>query len=299
VPRFSFAYERVLGTSLELQVEAWFPHLAQRARDAALAELDRLEPLFSSFNPQSTLSQWQQTPGVPVPLPPEFLDLLSVSQFWHQKSLGAFHPGVESLTRLWKTGEVPSPEDLALVREQLAQPLWTIEGDRATLHTPCALTLNSIAKGYIIDWAASAALRVRGVSSVLLNVGGDLCLRGRREAEVGITDPFCVAENAPPLARVRLKDAALATSGGYRRGVEVGGKWHSHLLDPRTGLPVEHVVSVSALAPCATVADVLATICSVRQPDESLTLLEAFPECAVLIVTPEGERHRSACWPQD
>ena len=77
------------------------------------------------------------------------------------------------------------------------------------------------------------------VSDVLLNVGGDVRHCGTSSVVAGIADPFAPAENAPLLTAVRLGDEALATSGGYRRGFQAGGRRVSHIVDPRTGHPAE------------------------------------------------------------
>ena len=300
--RFRGAYENVLGTSLELQVGARAERSAQRATEVALAEIDRLEPLFSRYNPQSELSRWQAQRGVPTPLSPELLEVLHLSQQWQERSKGTFHPGVESLTQLWKAaqarGTLPTESDLARVREYLADPLWELDrvSKTACFQTRCAITLNAIAKGYIVDQACFAASQVPGVQDVLLSIGGDLRAIGSHTHRVGIADPNQDAENAPVCCTIGLRDAALATSGGYRRGFLIEGRRYSHLLDPRTGWPVEQIVSASVVAPTTTEADVLATVCSLLHPEESLELAQSVPSCAIFLVTQEGRRYQNARW---
>lgn len=300
--QFRSAYENVLGTSIELQVDARGEKSAKIATEAALAEIDRLEPLFSSYNPQSELARWQAEREVPTALSPELLEVLQRSQLWHGRSKGAFHPGVESLTRLWKTaqarGTLPTESELAQVREHLADPLWELDlpTRKACLQTRCALTLNAIAKGYIVDRAGECAARTAGVRGVLVSIGGDLRAIGPRVHRIGIADPNQDAENAPPSCVIGLQDAALATSGGYRRGFRIAGRSYSHLLDPRTGWPVEQVVSASVVAPTTAEADVLATLCSLLAPEESLALVESVPQCGVFLVTQDGRRYHNTHW---
>ena len=302
----NFAYENVLGTSLELRIQARSARRVSAARDAALAEIDRLELIFSSFNPQSALSRWQQAPrGTPVSISSELYKVLEQAQRWHAWSGGVFHPGAESLTRLWKEaalrGSPPTEAERSEVLGRLAEPLWSLDraGGSVTRHTRCALTFNALAKGYIVDQACSVAMQVSGVEGVLLSIGGDLSARGSLASVVAVTDPEHDGENATPLTRVRLVNAAMATSGGYRRGFQVGEHWHSHLLDPRTGQPTEPLQSVSIIAPTAMEADALATICSLLPPEESLHRVEELPGCAVFIACP-GEQHlKSARWSEN
>jgi hypothetical protein len=105
------------------------------------------------------------------------------------------------------------------------------------------------------------------------------------------------ADNAPPLETISLKDAAMATSGGYRRGFVIQGRSYSHLFDARTGRPVENVTSSSVIAPDAMQADALATAFSILDPRESTVLAAATPGVGFLIATTDGATVRSTRWP--
>ena len=91
-----------------------------------------------------------------------------------------------------------------------------------------------------------------------------------------MADPHAPAENMPPIAVVRLRGEALATSGGYRRGFEMGGHTVSHILDPRTGRPARQVASASVVAPDCATADALSTAFNVLAPAESVALAEIY-----------------------
>ncbi|MGC4044208.1 MAG: FAD:protein FMN transferase [Armatimonas sp.] len=300
--RYTFCYENVLGTSFRLEVQARSKRIARAAESAALAEIDRLEPILSSYDPQSELSRWQQAPrGVETPLSGDLLTVLTAAEYWHQWSDGAFHPGAESLTRLWKeaalAGVQPDEKRLQAVREKLAAPLWTLDPVRGTgtLLTPCALSLNALAKGYIVDCAAQKAFGVSGVEGVLLEIGGDLRVLGNSEQQVGITDPRRDSEGEPPLGWCALKNAAAATSGGYRRGFVVGETILSHLLDPRSGLPAaaNTPLSVTVVAPDAMAADALSTAASLLPVAESLERIARLPGCGIFVLDSNGNGAQS------
>ncbi len=107
-------------------------------------------------------------------------------------------------------------------------------------------------------------------------------------------DPKSDAENAEPVARLNIRDAAVATSGNYRRGVEIGGKHYSHIVDPRTGRPVDHVISATVVASDPAEAGALATSMCVLQPEESRRL--APPGAEYLLIAADGKRIESGGW---
>jgi thiamine biosynthesis lipoprotein len=158
------------------------------------------------------------------------------------------------------------------------------------------LSLDAIAKGYIVTRAAARARAVDGVSDVLLNVGGDLQHLGVSPVAVGVADPSAPADNAPPIVMVRIRNAALATSGGYRRGFIANGRRVSHIVDPRTGRPVERIASASVLAPDGATADALSTAFSVMAPNESVALADALPGVGCLLVDSDGAVITNAAW---
>jgi FAD:protein FMN transferase len=160
-------------------------------------------------------------------------------------------------------------------------------------HSRLPINLHAIAKGYIADCAAQKA--TQHACDVLVNLGGDLVHRGYKALTVSIANPFSSTDNAPPLERIRICNQGLATSGHTHRGFWFAGQFFSHLLDPRTGQPVQEVLSASVLAPNAMIADVLATVCSVLPPEQSLELLHDKPHIGVCIVT-NNKIHHNQFW---
>ncbi len=296
-------YENVLGTSLEIKIRAASRAIADDAERRAQSEIDRLEAIFSSFNPKSEFRRWQENRGISVPISPELSEVLNAADRWHEGSGGAFHPASEAYTRLWKEAaqkdRCPTEAELAALRERVNASLWELNpaDGTAVCKTDCPLTLNALAKGYIVDRAADAAYQPEeGITQVVLNIGGDLRLRGDRDEWVGVANPDQDAENAPPFTQVRVQNGAVATSGDWRRGFRIGESFYSHLLDPRTGWSVDHIRSASALAPTAADADALATILSVLAPEESLALTDRLPGFGCLLIAKDGSVYRSAGW---
>jgi len=299
---FPFYREHVLGTSLEVQIDADDRAAAEAAEAAVVAEIDRLAKIFSNYDRESELSRWESRAGEPVALSSELVDVLRMSEGWRQASRGAFNPAVESLTQLWrgaeKTGVVPGDAELRRIVRQIETPQWALDeaAGRVRRTGTLPLTFNAIAKGHIVDLASARGHKSQGVRGLLVSIGGDMRVRGSMVRRISIADPRNDAVNAAPLQAVFLTRGGLATSGNYRRGFEVAKTWYSHILDPRTGRPAEGVASATVVAATSAEADALATICNVLPVRESLTLVESVSGAECLIVETGGAIHESAGW---
>ncbi len=299
--RLHSVYERLLGTEVELQIVAADRAQAQTAETAALDELDRLKAIFDRFDPESELRRWLRRPAGQVQLSPELWEVLARADHWREATGGAFHPGADALGAVWKqavqAGERPDEAELRQVVQQLGARPWTLHPDgSATLHATYELGLNALAKGYIVDRMAELAARQPGVSAVLVNAGGDLRTIGGRGLGVQVADPFTARDDAPALGTVRVRNAALATSGSAHRGYDVGGQHYSHVIDPRTGQPVQDVPGVTVVAPDCATADALATALSVLELPAGLALADATPGAAALVVGRTGHKAVSQRW---
>lgn len=301
--RHVFEHEFVLGTSLQIQVDADSPALAQAAEANVLAEIARLEKVYSRYSADSELSRWQAASGQATRVSTELLQVLEACDHWKQLSQGAFNPAVQSASLRWKQaeqqGQVPTAEELSTIAKQIQRPSWKLDRAASTA-TPLAagpLTLDAIAKGTILDQAARAGLSTdSGIHGVIVTIGGDVRVVGKITTSVQITDPFHDAVNAKPLCTIDVHNQGVATSGGYRRGFNVAGTHYSHNLDPRTAQPVDHFASVTVVADTAETADALATTFSVLSAKECLSLASKLNDVHFLLVTNEGELIASPGW---
>ena len=183
----------------------------------------------------------------------------------------------------------------------MAAPAWKLDPIAGTAErtSTCPISLNAIAKGFIVGKAADAALdRDRGVLGLLLNVGGDLRVVGESSRMIGIASPRGDSETTAPLARIAVKDRSVATSGNSQRGWRIAGKWYSHIFDPRTGRPVERTVEASVVAEGTSTADALATLLNVLPVEEGLKLAGSIPGVDCLLVTEDGREWPSEGWPR-
>jgi thiamine biosynthesis lipoprotein len=300
-PIFTEHYENVLGTSLELRLRAAGEPAAGKAEAATLAEIDRENAILSAWQPASEFSRWVKTHDTPVKVSPELLDVLALFDAWRIQTGGALDASAETAVRVWKQAEAehrqPTAEELANAVAAMQRPHWKLDraAGTATHLDDAPIALNSFAKSYIADRAAAAALQA-GASGISLNLGGDIVLRGDLSEQVAVANPRADAENDPPLDTLRLADRTVATSGAYRRGVDINGRHYSHIIDPRTGATAEDVLSSTVIAPDASEAGALATAFSVMKPAESQKLAARLRGVDYLLITADGRTIASPGW---
>lgn len=252
---------------------------AQAITSRAVAEIARLEGIFSLYRADSALSQLNAAGVLDAP-PFELLECLTLAGSVHHASDGRFDPTVQ---RLWQmqaeaavAGQSPDP---AALRDALALTGWqgvTLDPYRITLRAGMALTLNGIAQGYVADRVA-ALLREQGLDNMLIDTGEMRALGGQPD---GGDWPVTLAASGQ---RITLRDRALATSAPFGTVLDAAGKV-GHILNPRTGLsaPVAWQ-GVSVAAPTAALADALSTaacLCSDRA--EMARLVARFDGAALI-----------------
>ena len=303
---WTFHHENVLGSSLQITVRATNRREAARAEAAALVTFDREAGLLSAWQPESEFSRWSRTRFEPVPVSEDLFAVLAAFDSWRERTNGVLDPSVEAATQLWKRstaeGRVPSEHEIAETVEAIAQPHWSLDAAHrtATRLSDTPLALASFAKSWISSKAADAALGA-GAGGIMLNVGGDVIVRGALTQMVTLADPLSAADNDRPLEHVVVSNRAVATSGGYRRGFDVAAgsvraPEFSHLIDPRTAKPAGHVLSATVIASDAETAGALATAFAVMPVADRERLAAATPGVDYLLVTADGRKMSSAGW---
>jgi thiamine biosynthesis lipoprotein ApbE len=295
-------FENVLGTSMEIKLMAASDYAAESAETAAMNEIKRLNRILSGYDKDSEFSRWAATQQQCVRVSPELMEVLRLWDFWRNDSGGALNPAAEAVTRVWKQaqadGRMPTDAEMAAAAHAAGRTQWRLEASAgtATHLSATPLMLNSFTKSYIVDRAASVALRTPGVSGVVLNIGGDLAVRGQASDRIDVANPMSDAENAAPMAVLNIKDKAVATSGNYRRGFDIGGRHYSHIVDPRTGRTADDIIGATVVARNAVDAGALATAFCVLSPQQSSRLAATVPGSEYLLVAKDGTRFASAGW---
>lgn len=300
-------YQPVMGTDLRVQVWAGDRAAAEHAERVLVERIGELSAVFTTWQDDSLLVRWRRG-EVDAPPGSELEQVLASAADWFVRGRGSFHPACEALRRRWleaeATGVVPSREELQDLADGLRDLPWRAEdghpgAERIVRTGDCSgADLNAFVKGWILDDAIRAARqRVPGTTRIGVNAGGDLRHVGWGSWRVGVEDPLRPSDNgADRLCTIAVANQAVATSGLARRGFRVGDRWFGHVVDPRTGWPVDHVAQVSVAAPDAATADVLATICGVLPLDEGIALVEQQAGAEALVVGARGEQVTTPGW---
>ena len=275
------------------------PQLDQNAlRNALAAAVERVDQQMSPWKPDSDLMRLNRaTPGEWVSLPPEIMAVLARALEIARLSDGAFDPGVGALVNAWGFGAERDDPDAAAIRvaRQWGQPPahQSLELDlaagRVRPHAVVQFDLCGIAKGYGVD-QMTAVLQAHGVAHALAALDGELRALGTQASG----EPWAVAVESPEPGRraargvIELADLAVATSGDYRRWVQIGDARLSHTMDGRRAAPVNNgVASVTVLATDCMSADAWATALLVAGPAEGMALAQRMRLEALFIVRRE------------
>jgi FAD:protein FMN transferase len=286
----------IMGTDVTLKVVVP-ASAAGRGREAlyrAEAALREVETRMSVWIGTSELSQFNAAPaGEIVSLSGHTLALLHAASQFTKDSQGAFDVTCRPLLQLWRKAEgldrEPSPQELREAREKTGWRWIRLHAAGAEkLHAEVTVDPGGIGKGYAVDLAV-AEMKEAGVDGGLVECGGEIRVFGTTEQgrpwRIALQDPSG-REGPGAFGTLLCTDAAVSTSGDYERYYTVQGKRRSHIIDARTGMPVESVPQVTVVASSATVSDGWSTALSVLGPSG----LELLPEgVEALIVTTENE----------
>ncbi len=281
-----------LGADAQLQLLHPDRAHAERLVRMAVAEIHRLERIFSLYIEDSALVRLNRAGRLDAP-PPDLSRLLSQSVAFSERTDGHFDPSVQVLWDLYVARALgggvlpPEPDALRAVLAKVDYRAIRIEEDAIVLERQgMALTLNGIAQGYITD-RVTELLRSNGLEHALIDLGEARGLgmpAPGRPWRAGIADP---REPSRVLESIDLGDRALATSGGYGTPLDAAGHF-THLFDPLTGGAVPRWRSVSVLASDATTADALSTAFSQMPVHAIRGMISRFPVQAWLVPPGDG-----------
>jgi FAD:protein FMN transferase len=275
---------------------------ARRWITSAFAEMERLESILSRHREGTPVARLNRS-GFLREAPDELLDVVRAGLALSRRSGGAFDMTVAPLLALHRsrfsdTGKPPEEDEVARALERVGYERLHVEG--ATLsfeRAGMALTLDGIAKGYVVDRTV-ACLGRAGAEHVLVEAGGDMAATGTSAPgapwRVGIQHPERPGE---PLGILEVRRGGIATSGDYIHSF-TPDRMHHHILDPRTGWSPREARSVTVTTPSALEADALSTAVFVLGAEEGRALLESLDGVEGLIVTRDGREVRTRGFPR-
>ncbi len=293
---------KLMGNQFEITVVASDEDTACRQIATAITEIRRIEDLLSTFRDNSQTNAINRMAGIaPVKVDREIFDLIVRAQRISNLTAGAFDLTYGSIDkRLWNfdTTMTSLPDEKTAAAMVRLINYRNIELDEAA----CSVFLKEkgmrigfggIGKGYAADKARDILI-AGGVKSGIVNASGDLTTWGTQANgepwTVGIAHPDHARS---PFSYLRVSDMAMATSGNYEKFVLIDGRKYSHTINPRTGLPVTGIKSVTVFSPYAELSDAMATPLTIMGVRASIQLVNQIPHLACVIIDDDNQLYSS------
>jgi len=302
---FSVHEGKAMGTTWQMKLhwENKIREAVDEANTLVRQQLEDIDAMCSTWRDDSQLMQFNQSRDEAAhPVSKPLATLVEQSQTIARMTNGAFDPTVGSLTRHWINDEARRITQAANPTAHIASDKLVVSTDPPTLQKSdpeLALDLSAIAKGYALDLIHQALHDQPTLPSGYLELGGEVRTWGPMPTAVAVEAP--VIGRREVLTVVELRNQAMATSGDYRQRKVVDGETVTHIIDPRTGKPIDHELASATVVhdSCAT-ADALATALMVMGPEQGMAFAER-EDLAVLLVVRDGEAMRvlrSPAWEQ-
>jgi thiamine biosynthesis lipoprotein len=297
-------YREVMGTFARVVAVAKDTPVAEKSIEAAFAQLRNVDRLMSDYKSDSEISRVNRNAyKEPVKVSKSTFEVLQKAVYFSELSDGAFDITVGPLVDLWRSAGdnnyVPTETELQQARSKTGYKKLLLDVNEMTVRFAVdgmRLDLGGIAKGYAVD-KAIGAMQKSGALGGMVDVGGDIrCFgtpsRGKKHWLIGLQDPNKPEDwlGTGEISLVlKLTDAAIATSGDYRRFVLIDGQKYGHILDTKTGCGSKALSSVTIISQSAINADALATAVSVMGHENGLVLIEQLPETEAILVSLQPE----------
>ena len=293
---------KLMGNAFEITVIGNDQCWADRYIDAAVNEIKRIEKLLTTFDDNSQTNRINKMAGIrPVKVDTEVFDLIRRSIRISNITQGAFDITYGSVDRsLWNFDstmtELPNEEAAkSMVHLVNYKNIVLNEKESSVMLKKKGMRIGfgGIGKGYAAEMAKNL-LQQRGVQNGVVNASGDLTAWGlqanKKPWTIGIVDP----NNKPNVfSYLNVTDMAVATSGNYEKYILIGGKKYSHTINPKTGLPVTGIKSVTVITPNAEIADAMATPISVMGIKAGLDLINQMKNIDCIIIDDNNKVYSS------
>ncbi|MDO7603203.1 MAG: FAD:protein FMN transferase [Flavobacteriaceae bacterium] len=291
----------LMGSSFEITVVAEDEDFAKESLAIAKKEIIRIEDLISSWDQKSETSRINRNAGIAaVEVSKELFDLIFRAQQISKLSSGAFDLTFAAIDKLWnfdgKESEMPNPDTLKASVFNIGYQLIELDEESLTVFLPkkgMKIGFGAIGKGYAAD-RAKQLLVERGVLGGIINASGDMNTWGTKPDgsswTIGIVNPM---NKKKVFSWFSLEHNAVVTSGDYEKFTQINGRRYSHIIDPRTGIPSQGIVSCTVFAGKAELADAIATAIFVMGVQSGLFLIDQLPNIEAILIDDSGIIHRS------
>jgi thiamine biosynthesis lipoprotein len=295
---------RLMGNRFEISVvtPAGWQAFAEEAINAAIEEIRRIETLLTTYKEDSQTNQVNAAAGLkPVKVDREVYDLISRSIRISALTQGAFDISYGSIDkRLWNFDkDMTDLPDAATAKRMvrlinyrnivLDEPEQTVFLKEKGMR----IGFGGIGKGYAAE-KARFVLQQKGITAGIVNAAGDLTTWGMQPDgspwTIGIASPESAGK---PFSYLRVSGMAVATSGNYEKYVMIRGKKYSHTIDPKTGLPVHGIKSVTIISPNAEIADAMTTPVMIMGIKAGLDMINQIKNIGCIIIDDDDRIYTS------
>ena len=285
-----------MGSRFDITVVAKDSLRGEAYIDMAVAKIEEIERLISSWDPNSQTSAINKAAGIkPVKVHPELFHLIERALGISKLTDGAFDISYASMDKIWKFDgsmtAMPSAESIkaSVAKVGYENIILTKSDTSVFLKLPgMKIGFGAIGKGYAAD-KAKELLMAQGVSAGIINASGDMNTWGKQangeDWKVAITNPL---NKNKVFAILPIRNSAVVTSGNYEKYVNFDGVRYTHIIDPRSGYPSIGISSVTVFAPKAELADALATSVFVMGQEVGLDRINQLPQIECIIIDAEG-----------
>lgn len=294
--------KKLMGNQFEICVIAENQQLADDHIEVAIKEIQRIEKLLTTFSEESQTNEINRNAGItPVVVDLEVFQLIQRANRISKITQGAFDLSYGSIDKsLWNFDitmkTLPSVE-IAKKSVRLINYNNIILDEKNTTvllkEKGMRIGFGGIGKGYAAEMA-KRKLQELGVQNGIVNASGDLCTWGTqtngKQWTVGIADPN---EKIKSFAQMNISNKAIATSGNYEKFITINDKKYSHTINPKTGLPITGISSVTIICNNAEIADAMATPVMVMGIEAGLFMVNQIKDLACIIIDDLGEIYTS------
>lgn len=293
---------KLMGNNFTITVVAEKEAIANQHIDTAVAEIRRIEQLFTTYNNESQTNRINDKAGIePVIVDKEVFGLIERSIGISTITQGAFDISYGSIDKsLWNFDKAMTKLP---TRQKAMEMVYLINYKNIILDKAnCSVFLKEkgmrigfggIGKGYAAEMAKKVLLK-HNVTSGIINASGDLTAWGLQPNgkpwTIGIANPD---HPTTVFSYMEISGKAVATSGNYEKYVMIGGKKYSHTIDPKTGLPVSGIKSVTIISSNAELADAMATPIAVMGIQAGLFLIDQLPDLHCIIIDDNNKMYTS------
>jgi len=295
---------KTMGTIYHIKAITWFFKDTKGLKDKIEARLDDINRSMSVYRADSEISRFnaQKSTDKKIFVSNDFLNVMTVAENIYKLTNGAWDGTIKPLVDLWgfndpaRIKSIPTKDKIKRLLSELGfNQIKILENKYLKKRNPSiSIDLSSIAKGYAVDQIAEI-FRIHGIENFLVEIGGEVYASGVKKNgsywKVGINTPSKDASYSHVYKTIYLSSKAVATSGDYRKFIEIDEKRYTHVIDPRTGYPVANgIVSASIVSDTCAFADGLATAVMVLGHEKGLELVGRLDnvECMIVVEKKDG-----------